>query len=138
MPTYPLDVYAVVGDVANLEDGFYLYNPKRHTITKMKQGDLRNELAKTALVQSAIKKAAISMILTANYERTTGRYEERGIRYVHMEVGHAGQNICLQAETLGLGTVVIGAFYDEKVKTVFDIAEEPLYIIPVGKKDRQQ
>ena len=131
--TYPLEVYVVVADVENLEDGFYHYDPKIHTIIRKKQGDLRNDLANAALGQDAIRKAPISFIVTAIYERTTGRYGERGIRYVHIEVGHVGQNIYLQAETLGLGTVVIGAFYDDKVKNAFDIAEEPLYIIPVGK-----
>lgn len=123
-----------MGDVESLEDGLYHYNPKTHTIKKKKQGDLRNELANAALGQAMIRKAPISFILTAIYERTTGRYGKRGIRYVHMEVGHVGQNIYLQAETLGLGTVVVGAFYDDKVKDTFGITEEPLYIIPVGKK----
>lgn len=131
--TYPLEVYVVVGEVENLEDGLYHYNPKTHTITKKKHGDLRNELANAALGQDMLRKAPISFILTAIYGRTTGRYGERGIRYVHMEVGHVGQNIYLQAETLGLGTVVVGAFYDDRVKDTFGIAEEPLYIIPVGK-----
>ncbi len=131
--TYPLEVYVVVGDVGNLEDGLYHYNPETHTITKKKQGDLRNELANAALGQDMLRKAPISFILTAIYERTTGGYGERGIRYVHMEVGHVGQNIYLQAESLGLGTVVVGAFHDDRVKDIFDIAEEPLYIIPVGK-----
>ena len=52
-----------------------------------------------------------------------------------MEVGHAGQNIYLQATTLGLATVAIGAFYDEQVREVLRLDEQhkPLYIMPVGK-----
>jgi nitroreductase len=52
-----------------------------------------------------------------------------------MEVGHAGQNIYLQATTLGLATVAIGAFYDEQVREVLRLDEhyKPLYIMPVGK-----
>jgi hypothetical protein len=53
------------------------------------------------------------MVITAAYGRITGRYGERGIRYAHMEVGHVGQNLHLQAEALGSGTVVIGAFSPE-------------------------
>ena len=131
--TYPLEVYVVTGNVENLDNGFYHYDPKKHSITLKRQGDLRNELANSALGQSAIKNAPISILLAAIYERTTGRYGERGIRYVHIEIGHVGQNIYLQAETLGLGTVAIGAFHDDKVKNAFNIAEEPLYIMPVGK-----
>jgi len=52
-----------------------------------------------------------------------------------MEVGHAGQNIYLQATALGLGTVAIGAFHDEQVSQVLRLDEplKPLYIMPVGK-----
>jgi len=132
--TYPLEVYAVVGEVEGLEAGLYHYDPQDHTITKRKTGDLRSALANAALGQTWVRNAPIDLVIAARYERTTRRYGERGIRYVYMEVGHVGQNIYLQAEALGLGTVAIGAFYDDKVKKVLGIEEEPLYIMPVGKK----
>jgi SagB-type dehydrogenase family enzyme len=69
------------------------------------------------------------------YARTTGRYGERGIRYVHREVGHAAQNIYLQAVALKLGTVVVGAFDDRKVQRVMNMPsrEVPLSVMPVGR-----
>ena len=77
-------------------------------------------------------------MVTAIFERTTQKYRDRGIRYVHMEAGHAAQNVCLQAVSLDLGTVVIGAFNDDEVKKAMHLmaTEEPLYIIPVGKRRR--
>ncbi|MCD6120153.1 nitroreductase family protein, partial [bacterium] len=41
-----------------------------------------------------------------------------------------------QAVALGLATVPVGAFNDDKVKNVLSLrkGEEPLYIIPVGRK----
>ena len=52
-----------------------------------------------------------------------------------MEIGHAAQNVCLQAVALGLGCVVIGAFRDNEVKLIANLAadEEPIYFIPVGR-----
>jgi nitroreductase len=52
-----------------------------------------------------------------------------------MEIGHAAQNVCLQAIALDLGTVVIGAFRDHEVKLIANLAadEEPTYLIPVGR-----
>ncbi|MBE0479109.1 nitroreductase family protein [Candidatus Aerophobetes bacterium] len=57
------------------------------------------------------------------------------MRYVHIEAGHAAQNVCLQATALGLGAVPVGAFRDRKVKDVLSLPanEEPLYILPIGK-----
>jgi len=133
---YPLEVYVMVGDVENLTEGVYKYKPAEHELLKLTDGDKRAELSEAALGQDWVKEAAIDIVVTAVYERTTVKYGDRGIRYVHMEAGHAAQNLCLQATALNLGTVTVGAFYDEQVKEVLNLPEDeqPLYIIPVGKK----
>lgn len=133
---YPLKIYLVAGEVDGLAPGIYHYNWKEHTINQVKEGDLRRQLMLSALGQKMIGDAPVSIVITAVYSRTTRRYGKRGeLRYVPMDVGHAGQNIHLQAEALGLGTVVIGAFRDEAVKGVLGVKDEqPLYIMPVGKK----
>jgi len=133
---YPLEVYVVVGHIENLAKGVYKYKPNEHELVKVLDGDKREELAKAALGQAWVKETAINLVITAVYKRTTVKYGDRGIRYVHMEAGHAAQNLCLQATAMDLGTVTIGAFYDEQVKEVLNLPEDeqPLYIIPVGKK----
>jgi len=133
--TYPLETYLVVGDVTGLAAGVYRYKPHEHKLVKVLDGDLRVEPAAAALGQIWVREGAINIVLTAIYERTTRRYGDRGIRYVHMEVGHVGQNIHLQAVALNLGTVVIGAFDDDQVKTFLNLPlnEHPLYIMPVGR-----
>ncbi|RLF02911.1 MAG: nitroreductase [Thermoprotei archaeon] len=135
--TYPLEVYVVVGKngVKELSAGIYKYNPLKHSIKLIKQGDYRADLAKAALSQPWVNKAPVVMVITAVYERTTSRYGERGIRYVHMEAGHVGQNIYLQTTALGMGTVVVGAFYDDMVREIIEAPkkEHPLYLIPIGK-----
>ena len=87
-------------------------------------------------IANAVKEGAIAFVFTGVYERTTGKYGDRGIRYVHIEVGHAAQNLCLQATAMGLGAVTVGAFYDEEVTKLLNLPEKerPLYIIPVGRK----
>lgn len=134
--TYPLEVYAVVGKVEGLPPGVYRYLPEGHALVLHKRGDVRADLAREALGQPWVRTAPLVLLIAANYERTTARYGERGIRYVHMEVGHVGQNVYLQAEALGLGTVTVGAFYDAKVKALLEIQEEPLYLMPVGRPAR--
>ena len=83
-----------------------------------------------------MEEGAIAFVFTAVYERTTVKYGDRGIRYVHIEVGHAAQNLCLQSTAMGLGAVTIGAFHDEQVAQLLKLPrdEQPLYIIPVGRK----
>ncbi len=133
---YPLEVYSVIGNVKDLAPGVYKYHPAGHQITRILDGDKRRQLAGAALGQTMIEEGTVSFVITAVYERTTCKYGERGIRYVHMEVGHAGQNLCLQAVALELGAVTVGAFYDAEVAKILKLPEneEPLYIITVGKK----
>ncbi len=131
--TYPLEIYLVVGEVEDLESGVYHYSIARHSLEKMKGEDVRRALCRAALEQRMIERAPISIIIAADYYRTTGHYGQRGVRYVHMEAGHVGQNVSLQAVALNMGTVMIGAFDDRQVKEILGIEEEPLYILPVGK-----
>lgn len=133
---YPLEVYVVAGKVENFSPGFYKYQPKNHKLIKITEGDKRNELCQAALSQPSVREAPVTLVFSAVYERTTAKYGEKGKTYVHMEVGHAAENVYLQAVSLNLGTVVIGAFDDEKVKEIMKMPanETPLYLLPVGKK----
>ena len=132
---YPLEIFVVVGKVEKLEPGIYHFHPQDHTLIKIKDKDQRDELSLAVLRQGPIKEAPVDIVVTAIYSRTMEKYGERGIRYVHIEVGHVCQNIYLQAESLNLGTVEIGAFEDAKVKKVLNLKlEEPLAIMPVGKR----
>lgn len=97
---------------------------------------MRARLSRAALRQSSVRNGAVDLVFTAIYRRTTGKYDDRGIRYVHMELGHAAQNVCLQATAMGLGAVTIGAFQDGEVGKLLNLPkdETPLYIIPVGER----
>lgn len=134
--TYPLELYVVAGDVRDLGPGVYRYVPDGHQLARTMDGDLRDKLAAAALDQPSVRDGAAVFVLAAVYARTTGRYGDRGIMYVHMEAGHAAENLVLQATALGLGSVTAGAFQDDQVSDVLDLPEDqaPLYVIPVGRK----
>ena len=125
--TYPLILYYAT------KNGLFEYIPKSHGIKQTMEKDLRKDIAKAALSQMFIADAGMVIIITAIFENTTWRYKERGVRYVHIEVGHCAQNIHLEAVALGLGSVPVGAYHDDELKELLELdQEEPLYIIPVG------
>ncbi|HAU32268.1 MAG: Nitroreductase family protein [Desulfotomaculum sp. 46_296] len=132
---YPLEVYVVIGNVEGVAKGVYKYKPLEHELVKVKNEDVRNELTAATLGQTWVGEGAIVIIFSAVYKRTTQKYDDRGIRYIHMEVGHAAQNVYLQAVSLGLGTVAVGAFKDNEVRKILNVPDEEylLYIMPVGK-----
>ncbi len=134
--TYPLTLYVVAGEngIEGLPAGVYEYIPKTHSLVLVKEGDFRQEIVRACLNQYFIGDAPVSIVIAAEYLRTTVQYGERGIRYVHMEAGHVGENIYLQAVSLKLGTVVVGAFLDVDLQKVLDLPDKqvPLYVMPVG------
>ncbi|KQC11398.1 MAG: hypothetical protein APR55_07770 [Methanolinea sp. SDB] len=131
---YPLELYLVAGDIQDLSAGIYHYVPSDHSLVLHRTGDVRGELCSSALDQVAVRDAPAVIIITAFPSRTMQKYGERGTRYVWLEAGHASQNICLQAVTLGLGTVPIGAFDDLGVSELLELDEheEPIYLMPIG------
>ncbi len=135
---YPLDIYVIVGEkgVNRIEAGVYHYLPKAHEIFPISKGDRRKEVASASLRQNWMAQAPLLFIITAEYKRITWKYGERGLRYALIEVGHAGQNLFLQVEAMGLGAGIVGAFNDEEVSKVAGLPpkHEPLLIMPVGYK----
>jgi SagB-type dehydrogenase family enzyme len=133
---YPLEVYVVVGDVEELERAVYRYRPDSHDMVMVLEGDRRGTLCEAALGQEWVREAAVNIVFTGIMERTTGKYAERGVRYVYMEAGHAAQNLCLQGVALDLGMVTVGAFEESKVRRALGLPDEevPVYIIPTGRK----
>jgi SagB-type dehydrogenase family enzyme len=136
---YPLDLYLVVGKqgVEGLKEGVYHYLPHSHSLELTLGEDVRQTLARLSAEQMFIAEAPLSLLITAEYERTTKKYGDRGVRYVHMEAGHVAQNVYLQAEALGLGTVTVGAFQDEEIAQALALpsAFRPLYVMPIGRPE---
>lgn len=125
---YPLELYVAV------KEGVFHYEPAGHRLVALAAGDFRGALAAAALGQGCVGTAPAVFVIAAVYERTAVKYRDRAQRYVHIEAGHAGQNIMLEAVALGLGSVPVGAFHDDQVRQVLKLPADqvPLLLIPVG------
>jgi SagB-type dehydrogenase family enzyme len=137
--TYPLELFVVVGDpgVDGLAPGAYRYDPGAHELELRDREAGQADLGWLTFGQEWVDDAAVTIVITGIDERTTGRYGDRGRRrYVPMEAGHAGENIYLQAESLGLSTVAVGAFRDAALRELLGVPEthRPLYVYPVGRR----
>ncbi len=126
--TYPLELYVATAK------GLFRYDVAKHELEIQQEEDIRPALRAAALHQMMVEDAPAVFIIAADIRRTERRYGARAKRYVLMEVGHAGQNILLQAVALDLGAVPIGAFDDEEVARIMRLpdTQHPYYIIPVG------
>ena len=131
---YPLELHLVAGKVNGLPAGSYRYDPRRHALHPEVVGDQRTNIAAAAMHQNWIAQAAAIVVVTAFDVRTTRKYGVRGVRYIHIEVGHASQNLLLQATALGLATTIVGGFDDDALAGLLNLAdgERPLAILAVG------
>ena len=127
---YPMFLY-YADDVA-----LWRYEPRRHGLAKVVDGDVRRALARAGLEQAPLKRAPGIIVVVAKPAISAAKYRERAERYCMLEAGHIGQNILLTAEALGLGACPLGAFRDDEVLGVLGLGGDylPLYLIPVGEK----
>lgn len=129
-----IDVYVAVGEgkVEGVPAGIYLYLRDEHALKMLREGSFLKELASAAVNQSWVREACFNIVLFSDLER--GVLREGVVELPHLCAGILGEKVYLAAVGLGLGCVVIGAFYDDRVKEIFKTAKTPLYIIPVGDR----
>ncbi len=132
---YPFNVYLVVNNIDGLKKGLYHYAVTEHALRLVKEGDFRKKIIKAGLDQRMLGDSGVTFVLTSIFDRVRHKYGERGYRYAYMESGHISQNISLQAVSLGLGSVTVGAFIDEAVNDLLGIDgvyEAAIYLHAVG------
>ncbi len=134
---YPFEVYVLAHNIEGLDRGIYHYAVRDHQLEVVATGDYRKPITRAALQQDMLGEADAAIVLAAVFDRTRHKYGERGYRYVYMESGHISQNIYLQAVSLGLGSVGVGAFLDAEVNSLIGAdgsQEAAIYLHAVGTR----
>jgi SagB-type dehydrogenase family enzyme len=132
---YPIEAYVVANSVVNLRPGLYRYLTDDHALMLLRRGDVGSEITAAALGQRMCSQGSVTFVWTAVLPRTTGRYGDRGQRYVLVDAGHVGQNMYLAATALGYGCCTIGAFDDDALNEAVGVdgrVEVAVYAASVG------
>jgi len=131
--TYPLEVYLVTGSVDGLPPGVYRYRSATHDLVLAQSGDKRAELtAAPGRPPGWAANAPLLVVFAAVPDRVSRRFGARAERFLAMDVGHAAQNVYLQAAALGLGTTFMGLVNDSAMTRVLRADERPMGVMPVG------
>jgi SagB-type dehydrogenase family enzyme len=128
--TYPLEVYVLTSE------GVFRYDTERHSLVSIASGDRRPQLHHASFEQQFVLDAPLIVVIAAVYARTARKYGiERGERYVHIEAGHAAENLLLQAAVEGLAAVPVGAFEDSLVQEALGLPldQQPVCLIATGQ-----
>jgi len=131
--SYPLEVYVA------FSKGLHRYEVKEHVLRLVSEEDVREKLSEAAMTplnREAVKTAPLTVVLAVDNLRALKATPlmENVVRFVHLEAGHATQNLILQAASLGLGVCTITSYHIAKVYEVLKLPldQRPIYLLPIG------
>ena len=133
---YPVELYVMANRVDRLQKGVYRYDAGGNRLAMVGEGDRAEDAAEAALGQHMLLKAAAVVFMTAVVERSRQKYGQRAYRYIYLDAGHIGQNLCLAAHAMGFGACPIGAFYDDEMNAIIGVDgtdETVIYAVTIGK-----
>lgn len=134
---YPIEVYAVVHNVAGLDRGVYHYAYPQHALEQVRVADLRAHVVEQGIGQEFLGQCGAVLFLTMILQRMRPKYQDRSYRYGLLEAGHVGENAYLAATELGLGACGVGAFMDDQINAMLGvdgIEEAVVYMLAVGHR----
>lgn len=135
---HAFETYVLVNRAEGLEGGLYRYMALSGSLAPINLNDgIAKSLTNACLEQGMVASAAVTVFWVAEVERMYYRYGERGYRYLHLDAGHACQNLYLASESIGCGACGIAAFDDDKLNAVLGldgVKEFAVYACSVGKK----
>jgi len=135
---HALETYLLINRINGLQPGLYRYIAFTHSLATIDTTrGISDTIMAACLGQAFVRSSAVTFIWSAVIYRMAWRYSERAYRLVHLDAGHACQNLYLAAEQIGCGVCAIGAFDDQQIADVLGIDGEEefvLYCGAVGKK----
>jgi SagB-type dehydrogenase family enzyme len=125
MARYPLTIYVCRAD------GAFAYQPQGHKLVRVSDKDIRAEVTQRPRGGEA---APVSFVFTGDPSKFGDRFPERASAFINLEVGHAAENLSLEAVALGLATVVQGGIDTAAAAKALNLPEGTLvvYTLPVG------
>jgi SagB-type dehydrogenase family enzyme len=134
---FPIEIYPIINNVREVEEGIYHYDIQSHSLELLNIGDFRQAFTDASYGQKMVAKSAVIFILTAMIDRTRNTYGERSYRYIYLDCGHIGQNLYLAAEALSLNACVIGRYYDDEINELLELDENEEFTIYMGVVGRR-
>jgi SagB-type dehydrogenase family enzyme len=135
---YPAEIYLAVRACQQLPAGLYGYDPRRHRLIPLWEGDdIYQHLVQACYGNAAIAASPVSLVVTGIFERSRWRYGERAYRRILLDSGHLLGNACLMAPALGLRLHLTGAFCDQRLVDLMRLdadQEGPLAVVGLNTR----
>jgi SagB-type dehydrogenase family enzyme len=132
---YPLELYLLVGNVTGLAPGIYHLDAVGEALENLRPGNWQAEASGIFYTWPYVEFAPVILCYAADFARTQKKYGPRGYRYIHLEAGHAAQNLCLSATGQGLATLCMGGYRDGTLNRLLGLSpprEGVVYAVALG------
>lgn len=117
-----VETYALALNVDGLQAGLSHYSARKHALDLFPQALDRSAWHRAMYDDDGyLVSSAVCFLVTAVLPRATVKYRSRGYRFALLEAGSVLMNASLAAEALGLGSVIVGGFYDDEVHGLLEI-----------------
>lgn len=134
---HPFETYLVINRVEGITPGLYRYISLKHKLLFIKTIEKAEDtIGLVAYNQNYVGNGAVIFCWVAVPYRMEWRFTTMASKYIAIDVGHVCQNLYLACEAVGLGTVAIGAYDQNKVDALFELDGKNEFVIllaPVGK-----
>lgn len=133
---YPIELYAVTGDLEGLGAGVYHFAPLDFALRSLRGEDVRPALA--AALGANVVSAPAYLVLSAIFWRSAWKYEARSYRYCFWDSGTILANLLAAATALGVPARAVVGFQDEVVDRILGVDgthEASLVVVPLGRAD---
>jgi SagB-type dehydrogenase family enzyme len=112
---YPIELYIVCQDIPGLNAGVYHFCPGDFTLTELRSGDYKAELATAAGDSKNIMTSPITIVFTSIAWRNAWKYEARSYRHWFWDSGVIAANLTATAASSHLQPFLILGFVDDTV-----------------------
>jgi len=136
---HPSEAYLLAFHIDGLNPGIYHYQSHTHTLTKISDANLSNELGRLLSGQFFAEGLSAGVFATSRFEKIWGKYKHsRAYRVALFDIGHLSQTFQLCATALDLHPWLTAMFDDSetiRLLNLTDTTEYPLFFMGVGIGD---
>ena len=132
---YHVDLYAVCGDLEDLESGVYQFSPQDFSLRRLRAGDYRSVLADASGDEPSIVNAPCVIVSASTFWRNAWKYQSRAYRHCYWDNGTILANLLAAAAARKIPAKVVLGFVDTDVNQLLGLdsrREAPLSLVGLG------
>ena len=121
---YPIELYVICQDIPGLKAGVYHFCPGDFTLTELRSGDYRANLAEAAGDNDNILHSPVTVAFTSMAWRNAWKYQSRSYRHWFWDSGVIAANFLATCYSMELSAQLIMGFVDDLVNRLLRIDDK--------------